>query len=183
MKSTASLLIAFLVLTFVPVLASAQERSPAAKTRLDKVCSRTAEYGCYTNHKYGYAIAWPKQLLTPQGESDAGDGQAFASKDGGMELAVWAIYNNVLEQTLSEAYQQVLDEPSQTVTYKHIGKDFFVVSGHKDGKIFYRRTGLANDVQASFELAYDPSLQSVVDPILKDIAASFSIDPVFQWQQ
>lgn len=182
MKSIAAFFIAALVLTFTPMLASGQKRSLEVKTRLDKICSRTAEYGCYTNHKYGYVLAWPKQFFTPQGESDAGDGQAFTSKNGQMELAVWAIYNDVLEQTLPEAYQQALDEPNQEVTYKHIGKNFFVVSGHRGGKIFYRRTVLSNDVQASFDLAYDPSMQDVMDPIVKDISDSFCIDPAFQWQ-
>ena len=182
MKSTVTFFIAVLVLTFTPMLASGQKPSLEVKTRLDKVCSRTAEYGCYTNHKYGYVLAWPKQLLTPQGESDAGDGQAFTSKDGRISLAAWAIYNNVLEQTLPEAYQQAMDEPNQAVTYKHLGKDFFVVSGHKNGKIFYRKTALSNDVQASFEFEYDSTMQNVMDPIIKDIAASFTIDALFQWR-
>ncbi len=182
MKSTTAIFIAFLVLSFTPALASGQKDSPTTKTRLDKICSSTTEYGCYTNHKYGYVIAWPKQYLTPQGESDAGDGQAFTSKDGRISLAVWAIYNDVLEQTLPEAYQQALDEPNQAVTYKHLGKDFFVVSGHKNGKIFYRKTALSNDVQASFEFEYDSTMQNVMGPFIKDIAASFTIDALFQWR-
>lgn len=48
----------------------------------ESVCSKTASYDCYTNHKYGYVLAWPKQLLTAMGESDAGDGQLFNAPDG-----------------------------------------------------------------------------------------------------
>ena len=38
----------------------------------------------YVNAKYAYAICYPADLLRPQGESDAGDGQAFLG-DGGVK--------------------------------------------------------------------------------------------------
>lgn len=162
--------------------APAREPAPEVKARLDKVCSRTNVYDCYANHKYGYVLAWPRQLLAPQGESDAGDGQVFAAPDGRAELRCWAGFNDVLEQTIPAALAEALAEPGRQVTYRHRGKDFFVVSGLEGGKIFYRKTMLAHGVLASFELAYDPAQKARFDPVVQDLAASFSIDPAFGYQ-
>jgi len=171
------ILLAILVLA----LAATATRHAQAKTGLDEVCGRTSEYGCYTNHKYGFVAAWPTRFLTPQGESDSGDGQAFASKDGRAAMACWAFYSAVNGQSLKQAFQEASDEGDAQVTYKRLGKDYFVVSGIKDGKIFYRKTMDAGGVRASFELSYDPALKQAFDPVVKDVARSFTVDWAFAW--
>jgi len=150
--------------------------------RLDAVCGQTGVYGCYTNHKYGYVVAWPNKHLTGQGESDSGDGQIFSSPDGQAQLACWAYFNDVLGESIGQAYAQAIQEAGAQISYKHLGKDFFVISGIKDGMIFYRKTLLAHGVQASFELRYAAQLKAAFDPIVKDVARSFSVDPAFSWR-
>lgn len=175
-------LAALLLILSVAGQAPAREPAPEVQARLDKVCSRTSVYGCYANHKYGYVLAWPRQLLTPQGESDAGDGQVFAAPDGRAELRCWAGFNDVLETTIPAALAEALAEPGRQATYQHRGKDFFVVSGLDGGKIFYRKTMLAHGVLASFELLYDPAQKALFDPVVRALAASFSIDPAFGYR-
>jgi len=160
----------------------ALEPAAATQAKLDRVCSRTAEYDCYTNHKYGYVLAWPKHLLKPLGESDAGDGQVFVAQDGRAELRCWAGFNNVLELTIPQALAQALDDPGRRVTYQRLGKNFFVISGWEGQKIFYRKTVLDHDVLASFELVYASSDKTLFDPVIRDLASSFSIDPAFSYQ-
>ena len=156
--------------------------SPDVAARLDAVCGQTGVYGCYTNHKYGYVVAWPKKYLTGQGESDSGDGQVFSSPDGQARLACWASFNDVLGESIGQAYAQALQEAGTQVSYKHLGKDFFVISGIRDGRVFYRKTLLAHGVQASFELRYAEQLKAAFDPIVKDVARSISVDPAFSWR-
>ena len=182
MKRLATLL-ATLLLTLATFQGiSAREPAPETKAKLDRVCSRTAEYACYTNHKYGYVLAWPRRLLKPLGESDAGDGQIFAAPDGQSELRCWAGFNDVLEQTIPEAFAQALREPSRQVTYKHLNKDFFVISGLEGSTIFYRKTILSHGVLATFELVYASGLKDLFDPLIKEISSSFSVDPAFTYQ-
>ncbi|WP_043645559.1 hypothetical protein [Fundidesulfovibrio putealis] len=172
-----------LVLTMSSLGWAGQGRpSPDVAARLDAVCGQTGVYGCYTNHRYGYVVAWPKKYLTGQGESDSGDGQVFSSPDGQARLACWASFNDVLGESIGQAYAQALQEAGAQVSYKHLGKDFFVISGVKDGMIFYRKTLLAHGVQASFELSYAEQLKAAFDPIVKDVARSFSVDPAFTWR-
>lgn len=158
------------------------EPAPDVAARLDSVCGQTGVYGCYTNHKYGYVLAWPKKYLAGQGESDSGDGQVFSSPDGQAQLACWASFNDVLGESIGQTYAQALQEAGTKVSYKHLGKDFFVISGIRDGIVFYRKTLLAHGVQASFELRYSAQLKAAFDPIVNDVARSFSVDPAFSWR-
>ena len=153
-------------------------RSGTAETLAD-VCSRTEEYGCYVNHRYGYALAWPKRLLTPMGESDAGDGQIFTAPDGRAELRCWGSFSDDPHRALPEAQEQALAEPGRRVTYRHAGKGFFVLSGFAGDRIFYRRTVLAHGVLATFELMYDEALKKDFDRPVRDMSSSFTVDPAF----
>jgi len=146
--------------------------SSAAQARSDSVCGRTDVYGCYANNKYGYVIAWPKRYLKAEDEADDGGGKMFTSSDEKASMACWAYFNNVVPP-LQKGFQEAQDEPGIQVTYKHMGSDFFVVSGMKNGKIFYRKTMKGKVAQASFELTYDPAFKEAFDPIVVDVAKSF----------
>ena len=161
--------------------AAAKKLPPELEANLTAVCGRTDAYDCYTNHKYGYVIAWPVKYLVPQGEADDGGGQYFTSKDGRAKLACWAVFNNVAGQTLQKAFQEALKESGTEPSYKHLGKDFFVVSGLKDGRIYYRKTVSGGRVQATFELTYDQALKAEFNPIAADLARSFTVHPSFSW--
>lgn len=133
--------------------------------------------GWYTNHKYSYVIAYPKGLLAPMGESDAGDGRRFVSKDGACSLTVWGSYNT-LGETLKQLFSRQVGDASRKVTYKILGKHGFVLSGHtKDGNVFYLKTIARKDLLASFVLTYPPAMKHTVDPLVRNIAGSFVIDP------
>ncbi|KHK02402.1 hypothetical protein [Desulfovibrio sp. TomC] len=163
--------------------AGSQTTDPKAASAIEAVCARTDVYDCYANHTYGYVLAWPRKLLKALGESDAGDGQLFVAPDDKARLTCWAGYTNVQGKKLSAVYDQALRESGQEISYKHQGKNFFVLSGTRDGKIFYRKTILEHGVQASFELTYDPSLIETLTPVLADLARSFRIDPAFAWHR
>ena len=169
-----------LLLATCPI--GAWSASPRGMAAFEEICSRVDEYDCYVNHRHGYALAWPKRLLVPMGESDAGDGQVFAAPDGRAELRCWGSANDAPQLTVSEALTQALAEPGRQVTYRHMGKDFFVLSGYTAGRIFYRRTMLGHGMLATFELSYETSLKKLFDPIIRDISSGFIIDPAFRWR-
>ncbi|MFU2207534.1 hypothetical protein [Solidesulfovibrio sp. C21] len=137
------------------------------------VSSKTDTYDWYTNHKYGYVIAWPKKLLTALGESDAGDGQIFKDADGQAELICWAGWNSVGTNSIKVLYIKAQQEIGSRVTYKYMGKNFFVVSGIKDGKIVYQKTIKNKVITATFILTYPKSSSAVFNPLVGDIAKSF----------
>jgi hypothetical protein len=155
---------------------------PDMEAAANSVCTKTDVYDCYTNHKYGYLLAWPRKLLAAQGESDAGDGQFFKAPDDRAQLVCWAGFNSVSRQSLQQMFQEAQKESGLQATYKYLGKDFFVVSGIQDGKIVYKKTVKTALVQATFVLTYDQALKGAFDPLVGDIAKSFLAHPAFMGQ-
>lgn len=132
-----------------------------------------AGHGLYFNAKYRYRIAYPEAVFTPQGESDAGDGQRFLAAGGRAQLVVYAAFN-VLGTTLDGQFREALAQTGRTVTYQILRKDWFVVSGLAGNDIFYRKTFLVNDTFYTFELTYPKSLKATFDPLIAGILQSFA---------
>lgn len=128
--------------------------------------------GLYYNAKYRYRIAYPESVFTPQGESDAGDGQRFLAAAGQARLIVYGAFN-VLGTTLDQEYREALAQPGRTVTYQVLRKDWFVVSGLEGDDIFYRKTILADDIFRTFALTYPRALKATFDPLVAGILQSF----------
>ena len=141
-------------------------------------CSSWADvYDTYYNHRYGYSIDYPKDILFPQGESDNGDGQVFLSKNTDARLLVYGSYN-ALEQSLEEIYREqsrggTPEEPQKVVTYRVLKDNWFVVSGYNVGKIFYQKTILRNNELKTFVFEYDEKRKSFYEPMIKRLAKSF----------
>jgi len=125
----------------------------------------------YANARFGYSIAYPADVFTPGPESENGDGRAFDGPDG-TRLLVFASHN-ALGTTVAAAFDEERLAPGLEVTYSVKKKDWFVVSGTKDGFIFYRKSILKNDVWYALELTYPHALKARMDPLVKGLVASF----------
>ena len=141
-------------------------------------------YGRYCNSHYGYCIGYPKQLLTMQPEAAAGDGCVFTHKKDVTVLTVFGRLNSADLSTGKKSLQAQLKEDLRekargdghgkcTVTYQHLGKGFYVISGTCNGKIFYQKTIEKPAAFAFAILEYDEAEKSIYDPLVKQIAGSF----------
>lgn len=133
-----------------------------------------ADQSTYNNARYGYAITYPAALLTPQGESDAGDGQIFRSPDGRAELRVFA-WHNVLNESLDTVFSQALDTPGLRPTYQRKRKDWFVVSGYLEGNVLYQKTILKNETYFTLRLLYAAGAKATYDPIVGQLVRDFVV--------
>jgi hypothetical protein len=140
-----------------------------AITKLSFIEGRVA-YRTYSNARYGFSIAYPVNVLVPQGEPDNGDGQKFVSKDGSATLLAFG--SNRLDRSLRDEFQTA--QENRTVTYKVFKPDMFVVSGTGNGKIFYQKTLLRGDVFKTFIIEYEEQNRAEFDPITSRIARSFA---------
>jgi len=107
------------------------------------------------------------------GESNAGDGQIFKDAEGQVKLICWAGWNSVEKKPINVLYIKAQQEIGSRVTYEYMGKNFFVVSGIKDGKIVYQKTIKNKTITATFILTYPKSSSAVFNPLVGDIAKSF----------
>ncbi|KQU70010.1 hypothetical protein ASC75_07700 [Aminobacter sp. DSM 101952] len=129
-----------------------------------------AEPFIYTNARFGTSVTFPLEVFTSRaGEPANGDGMTFLAPDGA-SLAVYGS-NNALDQTP----EQLADFSSEgaTITYRKVGKDWVVLSGHDGPDIFYHRLKFGRDgVIHAFLLKYPATTRSKYDPLVGAIADS-----------
>ncbi len=101
-------------------------------------------------------MAYPKDLLLPQGESQNGDGQKCKAKHGKGELAVWSS-QNALDQTIQEAFQSYIKPPFQP-TYKVIKPTWYVFSGIDRGDVIYQKGILQGGIFTAIRFESPPNL-------------------------
>lgn len=130
-----------------------------------------SDYNTYNNARFGYLISYPSNLI-PKGEADNGDGQVFEAKDKSAKLTVWGS-NNALSQSLKQIYNDNLKEYGKAVTYKNFGETWYVISGKRNGKIFYQKTINDEDVYFTFVFEYAESKRKAYDKAVTKIAKSF----------
>ncbi|MBZ9987685.1 hypothetical protein LB572_11315 [Mesorhizobium sp. BH1-1-5] len=134
----------------------------------------TAKPFTYVNARFGQSCTFPDEIFNnPLPEPENGDGQQWLSADGA-ELTCSGI-NNVDNETPRSFVddEKASTESGYKVTYSKSGKNWAVLSGTKDGKIFYeRRLFGKDDVIRTVFLEYPSSLKAKYDPLAGAIAKS-----------
>ncbi len=128
----------------------------------------------YVNERFGTVCTFPDEIFTDrQPEPENGDGQVWLSADGA-SLTCSGILNVDNDTPKSfVADEKASKEPGYTVTYSKTGKGWAVLSGMKDGKIFYERRVFGRDgVIRTVWIDYPPSLKAKYDPLVGAIAGS-----------
>ncbi len=139
------------------------------------------KYQTYSNARFAYSIDYPADLLVPQDEAQNGDGRVFKAKRGDAELRVWGQYNALFD-TLKKSYLSDLKERGSGVTYKTLLTASYVISGTKDGKIYYQKTilsgtdGDAGATFATFVIQYNKAEKATWDPVAAKISRSFKFE-------
>lgn len=127
-------------------------------------------YKTYSNARFDYSISYPADLLKPQGEAANGDGQVFTSDAA--EMRVFGS-NMLLRETLKKEFDAVVKERGASVVYKTSKKNFFVVSGAANGKIFYQKTMAKGGAFITFLIEYDEARRGVYDKAVAQMVKSF----------
>jgi hypothetical protein len=127
----------------------------------------------YANPRFGTTISYPADLF-PQRDPppENGDGQAFRSRDGRARLAVWGGYN--VSSDTPESYLQSIVKP-ENVTYRRVTANYFVVSGLRDGDIYYQRCNFAakpDDIIHCFVATYPTADKAAMDAIIPRLSQS-----------
>jgi len=136
--------------------------------------AQDATWATYVNARFHYSLKYPANLLIPQGESANRDGQRFVSPDGQAVLTVWGSHN-VLEESLAENFRESPKSFGGRVAYQVMKRDWFALSGYKNGRIFYKKTYLIHDVFKSFTLEYPAVQRGLFDPMTEVISGSFTV--------
>jgi len=128
----------------------------------------------YANARFGTTIDYPADLFAQHDPPpENGDGQAFRSRDGRARLAVWGAYN--VDGDSPQAYVQQYVEPDGGISYRQITARHFVVSGLRNGDIFYQRCNFAaapGDVIDCFKATYPETDKAAMDAVVARLSRS-----------
>ncbi|PBB21728.1 hypothetical protein [Mesorhizobium sp. WSM4313] len=148
--------------------------SVAAILSLSTVMAATAmaKPFTYVNARFGQSCTFPDDIFNkPMPEPENGDGQQWLSADGA-SLTCSGIYN--IDNDTPQAFvvqEKASTEPGYKITYSKTGKNWAVLSGTKDGNIFYeRRLFGKDDVIRTVWIEYPAALKSKYDPLVGSIA-------------
>ena len=129
------------------------------------------KWGTYGNSRYGYTLCYPMHLVTPEPESDNGDGRIFVGRNDA-SIRVWGA-SNAETWTIKRAMNWRMDQfrkDGGKISYKKRNKDNFVFSGTRDGMILYHKGILEHGQWRSVELSYKPADRKIWDPVVTRVA-------------
>ncbi|MEM6803491.1 MAG: hypothetical protein AAF696_18940 [Bacteroidota bacterium] len=132
-------------------------------------------YKTYENQRFEYCLDIPINIFEAQKPPENGDGRRFLSTYGDCLLLCYGghtLGNNLQD----EMYLQLEGDHrgrEQSITYKRISKDFFILSGYVDDRIFYHRTHLENEMYKTFYLEYPQKEKERFDKIISHMVQHF----------
>ncbi|WP_244491679.1 hypothetical protein [Aurantimonas manganoxydans] len=142
----------------VAALALAAALTSVAPANADDVTYRNERFGTTASFP---AEAFPNQLPAPTN----GDGLGWSSPEGA-EIFIYA-----RPRAPGETPQAVVGQRADTdeVTYDRSGKRWAVVSGYRDGRIFYERYIFRGDLVHSVSIRYPESERATYDKLVGPI--------------
>ena len=127
----------------------------------------------YGNARFGYSIEIPPGF-SGTGESDSGDGQAFAAQGRPSDLLVWG--GNLLEGFESEVAQRMQwdQDEAWNITYQATTPRWASWSAIKGFRIVYQRMVLLCDgtSYAAFRAEYSVTDSAEMDPVVEKLVQS-----------
>ncbi|TPI22933.1 hypothetical protein [Mesorhizobium sp. B4-1-1] len=134
----------------------------------------TAKPFTYVNARFGQSCTFPDEIFDkPMPEPENGDGQQWLSADGA-SLTCSGIYNVDNDTPQGFVVQEKASTgPGYKITYSKTGKNWALLSGTKDGRIFYeRRLFGKDDVIRTVWIEYPAALKAKYDPLVGAVANS-----------
>ncbi len=131
------------------------------------------QWATYHNARFGTTADYPADIFTVRDPPPTNsDGRTFHSAHGRARLLIYGMFN-VEEDSPSSYVEKYFDKP--WVTYKRTKWPFFVVSGVRDGEIFYSRCNfpiIADGIVDCIELRYPAKDKAAWDGIVTRISGS-----------
>jgi hypothetical protein len=135
------------------------------------------EWTTLKNDRHGFAIAYPTTVFEQKTAPTSEDGRVLVSKDGKAKLLVGAFDN--AEQNSLEAYRQFLLNDQYlgaNVDYAPVRQRWFVLSGTRNGEIFYQRVSFTcgGKLINSWAMLYPESERKLYDRVVEAVARTYS---------
>ena len=144
---------------------------------VDSNDSMALQYASYRNNRYGLAVAYPPKLFTraePVGEDEgrkflSSENSAWFYASAGLNPADWTA-KDIMQ--LSTVYYR---QNGARLTYSRISDRWYVLSGTRDGSIFYEKGVLSRDgaISRTLLIEYPLACKPFFDAIVTRMSHSF----------
>lgn len=144
----------------------------AIEEAAEKVGEDNEEFMSYLNKRFEFIVDYPVNAASAT-PSENGDGMNFHEMD--FNMVTYASHSNVVNsnETIEDYYFQTLDR-LDSVSYKRLEYDWYVITYEENGRIFYIK-GLFNDLKnATLIIDYPISQKDKYNAITNHISKSFS---------
>jgi hypothetical protein len=139
--------------------------------------ARLSDWNTIENDRHGFSIAYPGSVFQPKELSTAAEGRLLESRDGNARLLIGAFGN--AERLSLSAYRQFLIErnyPGASIDYAPVRKTWFVLSGERDGVMFYERVSFTcgGRLITSWAMYYPVRERRFYDRVVEEVAPTFT---------
>lgn len=133
------------------------------------------ETATYRNPRFGFTLTYPTARFKPQ-EPLSEDGRVWVSHDGNARLLAGALPN--ADNLGLKEYREFLLKESYggaTIDYAPVRDTWFVLSGTRDGLIFYERVTFTcgGRLINSWAILYPEAERQLYDPVVERVARSY----------
>lgn len=133
------------------------------------------ETATYFNKRHGFTLTYPTTRFKPQ-EPLSEDGRVWVSHDGNAKLLAGALPNP--EGMNLQDYREFIKKqsyPDANIDYAPVRDTWFVLSGTRDGTIFYERVTFTcgGRLINSWAMLYPAQERKVYDRIVERVARSY----------
>jgi hypothetical protein len=135
-----------------------------------------AAVATYRNERHGFSLSYPAGTFAAEPPPANGDGRVFLSRDGSARLLAGALANadginlrGYRALVLQRSYQ------GAAVDYAPVSSTWFVLSGIRDGTMFYERVTFTcgGRLINSWAMLYPAAERRTYDRIVEQIARSY----------
>jgi hypothetical protein len=142
------------------------------------VAAAAQDVATYRNERHGFSLSYPPGTFAPQPQpAPAGDdGRVFLSRDGNARLLAGAPAN-ADGMNLRDYRALVLQQsyPGAAIDYAPMRDNWFVLSGIRDGVMFYERVTFTCGGRRinSWAMLYPAAERRLYDRIVEQVARSY----------
>ena len=133
------------------------------------------DFATYRNERHGFSLSYPAGTFA-QGPSPSADGGVFVSRDGSARLLAGALPNDG-GMGLRDYRAFVLKQsyPDAAIDYAPVRDSWFVLSGTRDGMMFYERVTFTcgGRLINSWAMLYPATERQVYDRIVEQVARTY----------
>lgn len=130
----------------------------------------------YRDPLYGFFIAYPNNVFRPDDSGDVAGARSFVSRDGRAKLLVGAFANETGDSMAQyRAYILKQSYAGADIDYAPVRRRFFVLSGTRNGVIFYERVSFTcgGDIINSWAMVYPEEEKNFYDRVVEAVAKTY----------